>query len=441
VCGTLDASDGPDDDDDDDNDGLNEKNTEEEAEDITGAVETLRATSKASDGPIMAIDESDVWHDIEEGRLYVEVPGPILSYEQKSTMSALTTDARLQSLSVPGLPKAQIHQPASMSQTSHADHGWTGNELAELEREVDLGYGNCSTKLEESASASRQGTPTSTFEEQEPQEEELVAELEVVELLQQENDSSEQTADLASVKGTDDAEMEATSSLRSGQLDINENYNHEITMGKLGDKREHQDAQTDISTETQHSLDSDGAGDTDDEEPRPAKRRRRRSAPVVAAPIHPPKPHVSSSTADFEAGDGSSTEPVLAAEYDEWPFQGFLKRTTIGDDITYNLELKLPRASEHPSQAISPEALEICTSRATISKPPAFHRVATHSKVHQTLLQPRKKNTKWTEVEEAKVIRMKDRGCSWEEINKKLPYRSIGTIQVRYYTKLRGSCL
>ena len=37
----------------------------------------------------------------------------------------------------------------------------------------------------------------------------------------------------------------------------------------------------------------------------------------------------------------SIIETVPAAEYQEWPFQGCLKRTKIGDDVTYNLEFKL----------------------------------------------------------------------------------------------------
>ncbi|KAH8744635.1 hypothetical protein BGZ57DRAFT_718339, partial [Hyaloscypha finlandica] len=43
----------------------------------------------------------------------------------------------------------------------------------------------------------------------------------------------------------------------------------------------------------------------------------------------------------------TAAEAVPVAEYQEWPFQGFLKYTRIGDDVTYNLEFKLPSISEH----------------------------------------------------------------------------------------------
>jgi len=37
----------------------------------------------------------------------------------------------------------------------------------------------------------------------------------------------------------------------------------------------------------------------------------------------------------------AAAEALPVAKYQEWLFQGFLKRTRIGDDVTYNLEFKL----------------------------------------------------------------------------------------------------
>jgi hypothetical protein len=42
-----------------------------------------------------------------------------------------------------------------------------------------------------------------------------------------------------------------------------------------------------------------------------------------------------------------TVESAPFAEYREWPFQGFLKRITIGNQTTYNLEFALPRIPEH----------------------------------------------------------------------------------------------
>jgi hypothetical protein len=67
----------------------------------------------------------------------------------------------------------------------------------------------------------------------------------------------------------------------------------------------------------------------------------------------------------------AASEAAPAAEYQEWPFQGFLKRIRTGDDVTYNLEFKLPSISEHLHLPIDPAALDI------------NHDAAVHSKIHR----------------------------------------------------------
>jgi hypothetical protein len=240
-------------------------------------------------------------------------------------------------------------------------------------------------------------------------------------------------------------------------------------------KRGHQDTHTEISSETHHSVNTDDACDTGDEDPRPAKRRKPRAAPTTTPTTrrgHTPELHVGQpgplialSTATPEIDDAqpqvdhahpstfvdkghrhasrSSRSPSAAAEavpvakYQEWPFQGFLKRTRIGDDVTYNLEFKLPSISEHLHLPIHPEALDICPSKEGRAKVPITHDAAAHSKIHQAPLQPEKRRVKWTPEEEATLLQMRNDGCSWEKIHAALPHRSIGTIQVRYSTKLK----
>ena len=73
-----------------------------------------------------------------------------------------------------------------------------------------------------------------------------------------------------------------------------------------------------------------------------------------------------------------ASEAVPVAEYQEWPFQGFLKRIRIGDDVTYNLEFKLPSISEYLHLPINPGALDF------------NHNAAVHSKTHQAPLKPKK---------------------------------------------------
>jgi len=155
---------------------------------------------------------------------------------------------------------------------------------------------------------------------------------------------------------------------------------------------------------------------------------------------------VSSSTTSLEVGDHASrtsrspsatTELVPVAEYEEWPFYGFLKRTKIGDNIMYNLEFKVPRISEHLNLPINPEALDICSSREAPLKSPIRHEAATYSRLRQASLRLQKKRFRWTSEEDATVLQMRNDGCSWGDIYAALPHRSIGTIQVHYSTKLK----
>jgi hypothetical protein len=43
----------------------------------------------------------------------------------------------------------------------------------------------------------------------------------------------------------------------------------------------------------------------------------------------------------------AAAKAIPVAEYQEWSFQGFFKHSRIRDDVTYNLEFKLPSISEH----------------------------------------------------------------------------------------------
>jgi len=140
---------------------------------------------------------------------------------------------------------------------------------------------------------------------------------------------------------------------------------------KRREKRGRQDTYTEISSETHHSVNTDDTCDTGDEDPQPVKRRNPRSAAAVTTHFHLrwSRPLVSPSTASLEIDDAqpqadhrrpstlvddeqhyssrtsqspAATGAVPVAEYQEWPFHGFLERTRIGDGITYNLEFKLP---------------------------------------------------------------------------------------------------
>jgi hypothetical protein len=217
-------------------------------------------------------------------------------------------------------------------------------------------------------------------------------------------------------------------------------------------KRGHQDTHTEINSETNHSVNTDDNHNTcetgdEDEDPRPAKRRKPRSARAVTLPLHlrqsppPPTARAEVDEAQSQDDDGCSStfveaqsqtsrspsaaaEAVPAAEYQEWPFQGFLKRTRIGDDVTYNLEFKLPSISQHSHLTINPAALD------------TNHDAAAHSQIHQAPLKPKKSRVSWVE-DDIKLAQMWNEGRSWEYIFAALPHRSEGSIRVRCSTKFK----
>ena len=50
---------------------------------------------------------------------------------------------------------------------------------------------------------------------------------------------------------------------------------------------------------------------------------------------------------------------------------------------------------------------------------------------------PQPKRPRFTEEEDARLVDLKQRGWSWEDIQRSFPGRSTGSLQVRYSTKLK----
>ncbi|KAM3074498.1 hypothetical protein ACMFMG_002699 [Clarireedia jacksonii] len=174
-------------------------------------------------------------------------------------------------------------------------------------------------------------------------------------------------------------------------------------------------------------------------------RPRRIDSPSFTAP----SPMISSSTSDFDehspaASNGNHchslrsaqrpplVEPASTAEYQEWPFQGFLKRTRIGNDAIYNLEFRLQDVPEHLHLPVLSEALG--TGKVAQTLPP---RGILHSKVQPARLRAKGKRVRWEPREHETIVRMKGDGCSWEEVHHALPHRTPAAIQVQYSTKLK----
>jgi hypothetical protein len=133
-----------------------------------------------------------------------------------------------------------------------------------------------------------------------------------------------------------------------------------------------------------------------------------------------------------------TVESALVAEYREWPFQGFLKRTKIGNETTYNLEFQLSHIPEHLHLPVLSEALGMRSNKETSAEAATPHDTGAHSRVHSTALQSKRKRVPWRPGEDETILKMMEEGgCSWEEIHHALPDRTPGAIQVHYSTKLK----
>jgi hypothetical protein len=191
-------------------------------------------------------------------------------------------------------------------------------------------------------------------------------------------------------------------------------------------KQSHEGEAVNTGSQTQPPYAELPEEDEDDEEPRPAKRRKRNSNLTHQTPAHIEQ-HVSQTSRSPSA----TRELAPIAEYQEWPFQGFLKRTRIGNETTYNLEFKLLYLSKLLSLPIEAH------NEGGVPTTPTARPMAPSSKVSTPTSRPRTR-AKWMPEDDTKLVDMKKSGCSWKEINAAFPDRTPGTIQVRCSTKLKS---
>jgi hypothetical protein len=207
--------------------------------------------------------------------------------------------------------------------------------------------------------------------------------------------------------------------------------------GERGEQRRQPD-ETEIGSDIQHPEASDcSIGGEDDDDPRPAKRRRLPStenaltlpdepAPVTNNDHHPSRTSQSPSV---------TLESAPVAEFQEWPFEGFLKRVKIGNKTIYNLEFQLPHVQEH----LHSEALCMRSDKETTAEAATPRDANAHSKMHPpAAVRPRIKRAPWRPEEDATVLKKKDEdGCTWEEIGEAL-HRTPLAIKVQYSKMIRA---
>lgn len=129
------------------------------------------------------------------------------------------------------------------------------------------------------------------------------------------------------------------------------------------------------------------------------------------------------------ASRGSSALGTLESppEYKEWPLQGFLQRVQIGTRTTFSLQFTLDSARDNFEVLAPLEAI------ASIMGPQMSKLSQTSPKTQRRETRPRRKRAPWTKKEEATLVKMKEKCCSWTTISAD----SLGSIQVHYSAKLK----
>ncbi|APA15664.1 predicted protein [Sclerotinia sclerotiorum 1980 UF-70] len=104
-------------------------------------------------------------------------------------------------------------------------------------------------------------------------------------------------------------------------------------------------------------------------------------------------------------------EPATTTEYREWPFQGFLKRTIIGNDTIYTLEFQLQHVPEHLHLPVIAEALDANTFAQTQSSCSILY-----SEVRP--IGPKEKRVRWEADEHETIDTSSDSGTVFYKTQK-----------------------
>lgn len=446
---------------------------------------SLRSTHPTQDPTSELSKASDLfsfekWYDLEDHcYVYKELPPSPGLGEQGRLMSTLARDHThsLHHSSGPSQDQMNQHDDDKITRSTSeaASHslpdpldedgeGWSDDIVPELEKDQRLALED----QEKSSSASAPSSPRPPRRSTEPSYPQINLE---------HNQGGTRYGRLGERKfgsplcnhdqGQKKSQEQQLQEVAGGATRKDDNNDHVGEREKQREKRRHQDEVEEISSDihnSKSSIHSHDTNDEDDKDLRLAKRRKLSLVPMPSCFGRPDSLTPSSPTqlemdnaqsqveqeyppilVDYEYHHTSQTsrspsatiESVPIAEHQEWPFQGFLKCTRIGNDTTYNLEFKLPCISGPLDLPIDPEILAMDSSSETLPEAANPHKVVAHSKVHSTALRTQIKRQRWTPEEDATVLKMKGDGCSWEEIHAALPHRSKETIQVRYSTKLK----
>jgi hypothetical protein len=254
-------------------------------------------------------------------------------------------------------------------------------------------------------------------------------------------------------------ESEAQRALKPGPTRMRDNDNQTLHGGpeecdekftKSKDRNDEDVDESDSEYQDQDEEDTEDGEDEDEDEddgPRSRKRPRQSSEDSDGFRNHShgetsSKIRVSherrSISTSSSAGPGGTKQSLIEADYEEWPMEGFLKRTRVGHELFYSLDFRLNDigttvSATGPSRSPR-KPINIQNNRNGRNSPV----VLIPSKPPRTGLSARKARSRFTVRENKRLIHLKEvSGLSWQEISCHFPGRTMGTLQVHYCTKLK----
>ncbi|KAM0124092.1 hypothetical protein ACHAO1_011141, partial [Botrytis cinerea] len=233
--------------------------------------------------------------------------------------------------------------------------------------------------------------------------------------------------------------------LQNCDKDLSEKQQHKETGTTRGNnKNQHckrrwkqEQWQNEDVIDTDHSEDST-SNSSDDDSFRPVKKRK---LSPISADHRSTLPHQQNIKDRLRQRCSLATPSTELLERDRVQFQSSKRCLSTPIEKSHSYLPNLSKSSGITPNSIIPAGMPV--SRNTVTNLNAKKAessktcsVVIYSKVQAPI--SRKTSSRWTSSENKKILNMKKRGCSWEEIHNALPNRTQGAIQVQYSTKIKN---
>jgi hypothetical protein len=222
------------------------------------------------------------------------------------------------------------------------------------------------------------------------------------------------------------ANTASTVSAALGSADLEEAQPNALTAAPVEDQeRELRDINLEMVNDRDYTNKSDAAGSQIGGRPR-SRKRVRRTKDTEDDDVAAPSTH--SLDASYQAAAVTSSDGIHESE--EIPIHGYLTLKTIKSKVVYCLTFSqevLPHTRDRGQRQDIAKSVSSSSNRRDLERSP----------VQKRALNRPVRNSPFSPEDDELLLQLKGDGFSWDEISKRFPERSKGTLQVHYSTKLK----